>query len=175
MSASTLPARFWAKVDRRTPEECWLWTGAVSQSGYGVINPGRHSGPPVKAHRVSAELAGMDVAGRMVLHSCDTPRCVNPDHLRPGVAAENSADMASRDRSVHGSRNPNARLVEGEAAVIKLLLSEGIGHREIAERFGVSRPTVTYIATGKTWRRTPPAARDLIAAVATAITGEVAA
>jgi hypothetical protein len=167
-----LADRFWEKVNRRGPTECWPWTAATNEHGYGVMNPGRHSGPTIKAHRVSAELAGMDIAGRAVLHSCDNPPCVNPAHLRPGTLADNGADMAARDRSMHGSRNPNSRLTEPEVAVIKRLVLEGIEHRVIAARFDVSRATVSYIAEGKTWRRVPPAARDLVATVVAAITGE---
>ncbi|ACZ29606.1 hypothetical protein Xcel_0567 [Xylanimonas cellulosilytica DSM 15894] len=172
----TLEQRFWSKVDRRDADECWPWSGATNDFGYGVIRPaGRRNGPNLKAHRVSAELAGMDVAGRVVRHRCDNPPCVNPRHLVPGTQAQNAVDMAERDRSVHGSRNPNARLTEGDVAAIKALVAEGITHRAIAVLYDVSRPTVTYIAQGKTWQRVEPAARDLIACVVEAITGELAA
>lgn len=169
----TLESRFWAKVSRRGPDDCWPWTGATNEHGYGVMRPeGQRHGPSVKAHRVSAELAGMDIAGRFVLHSCDNRPCVNPAHLHPGNAAENSAEMVDRDRSIHGTRNPNARLTETTAAEVKALLAEGYRHRDIAAVYGVNRATVSMVACGRTWRRvptpavTPPAARDLIAAVA---------
>lgn len=149
--------------------------GECRVRGYGVINPGHHSGPSLKAHRVSADLAGMDIEGRFVLHACDNPPCVNPRHLRLGDHDENMRDMSGRDRSNHGSRNPNARLTENKVAAVKGLLAAGFQHREIAEEFGVSRATISMIAEGKTWRRvnavTPPAARDLIAAVAESLVG----
>lgn len=173
----TLAARFWSKVDKRNAEDCWPWTAATNEHGYGVMRPeGQRTGPTVKAHRVSAQLAGMDVRDRMVLHACDNRLCVNPSHLRPGDAKDNSADMASRDRSVHGSRNPNARLTEPAVAIIKALLADGWLHKDVAAAFDVSRATVSFIAEGKTWRRvapavTPPAARDLIAAVAASLGG----
>lgn len=153
----TLAERFWTKVDRRGPDECWEWTGARKEGGYGVMRPaGRRTGPTVKAHRVSAELAGMDIDGMAVLHSCDNPPCVNPAHLRPGTLAENSRDMADRDRSNHGSRNHLAKLTELEVAVIKRRILNGEMHRDIAAEYGVSRTTVTHIASGTTWRRVDP-------------------
>lgn len=167
----TLAERFWAKVDTSAgPSACWPWTAATNERGYGVLHPaGRRNGPTVKAHRVSAELAGIDIADRFVLHACDNPACVNPAHLRVGDHDENMRDMSGRDRSNHGSRNPNARLTEEKVGYIKALLAAGYQHKEIAQAFGVSRPTISYIAEGKTWRRvdavTPPAARDLMAAV----------
>lgn len=173
----TLEERFWPKVDQSAgPDGCWPWIAATNERGYGVMRPvGQRSGPTVKAHRVSAELAGMDIDGRFVLHACDTPACVNPAHLRVGDHAENMRDMSGRDRSNHGSRNPNARLTERQVAAIKGLLLAGFQHKEIASEFGVSRATVSFIAEGKTWRRvtavTPPAARDLIAAVAESLVG----
>ena len=55
----TLADRFWAKVRKGGPEECWEWTAVVNEHGYGVIHPeGRRSGPTLKAHRVSLMFAG---------------------------------------------------------------------------------------------------------------------
>jgi hypothetical protein len=71
----TFEERFWAKVDRRGPDECWLWTATTNEHGYGVMRPDtvRRDGPTVKAHRVSARLAGMQIDGLKVLHACDNP------------------------------------------------------------------------------------------------------
>lgn len=164
----SLEDRFWEKVDRRGPDECWEWTAATNDHGYGVIHPGgRRNGPTLKAHRVSASLAGMKIDGLQVRHSCDNPPCVNPAHLLPGTNADNVADMMARERQVRGSRNGNATLDERRVFAIKDALALGWKHREIAALFTVSRPTVTLIANGKTWKHvTPPAARDLGHAVA---------
>lgn len=159
----SLTERFWEKVDKRGPGVCWLWQAALNDHGYGVIRPsGKRTGPALKAHRVSAELAGIPIEGLMVLHSCDTPACVNPAHLRAGTNLENVDDKVSRNRQGRGSQIATARLTENRVRQIRTLLLSGVAHQEIAEQFSVSRPTISYIASGKTWKHvTPPAARDL--------------
>lgn len=153
--------RFWEKVNKDGPVPkghpdlgpCWVWTAATNDHGYGVLRPtGYRSGPPIKAHRYSAELSGMDIAGRHVLHSCDNPPCVNPSHLRPGNDAANMQDALERDRIPLGSRRANARFTEAEVVDIKTMLANGVMHKDIALRYGVNRATITMINTGKTWR-----------------------
>lgn len=140
--------RFWEKVDKRGPDECWPWTAALTSTGYGALRPeGRRVGPVVKAHRYSAQLAGMDIDGKHVLHSCDNPPCVNPAHLRPGTDADNMADLKERGRHVG-----NRKLTADAVRAIRRRLASGDLHRVIAEDFGVSRPTISVIAEGKAWR-----------------------
>lgn len=171
----SLAERFWDKVDRRGPDECWPWTGATKEGGYGVMRPeGRRSGPTVKAHRVSAQLAGMDIEGRVVRHRCDNPPCVNPAHLEPGDQQQNVDDMVERGRQARGSRRSNV-LTERDVERIHEMRAAGMLMREIAAELSCSRPTVSLILSGKTWTHvtppTPPAARDLIAAVAESLGG----
>ena len=149
----TLADRFWEKVDRRGPGDCWEWTAALNEHGYGVMRPeGKRSGPTVKAHRVSLMLAGVDIEGLVVRHSCDNPPCVNPAHLSTGTKADNSADMVSRDRHARGSRSGTSKLSEREVAEIRDRCAAGELHRVVAADYGVSRVTITNIVGGKTWR-----------------------
>ena len=91
-----LVERFWEKVVK-TPT-CWLWT-AAAQGGYGVIGDPHRKGRVLRAHRVSWELHdGPIPSGMDVLHRCDTPACVRPDHLFLGTAADNIADMFAKGR-----------------------------------------------------------------------------
>ena len=147
----TLEERFWDKVDRRGADECWEWTGARKHDGYGVMRPtGQRSGPPAKAHRVSAQLAGMDIEGKFVLHSCDNPPCVNPAHLRPGDRRENFADMVLRGRMARGSRVSKI-LTELDVERMFQMRAAGMVQREIAEAFGCTQPNVSRILAKKTW------------------------
>ena len=83
-------------------DDCWMWPGATDRDGYGLCTipePKRTRG----AHRVAlASSMGVDVdhlRGQVVMHSCDTPPCVNPNHLSVGTQLENVRDMHEKDRA----------------------------------------------------------------------------
>ncbi len=86
--------RFWEKVQKG--DGCWEWTGAKTR-GYGVINMGRGKGLK-GAHRLSYEINVGPVGALWVLHRCDNPPCVRPDHLFLGTTADNTQDMMSKGR-----------------------------------------------------------------------------
>ena len=90
-------ARFWAKVDRRGPDECWEWRGHRHPRGYGRFF--QHQKPMV-ATRVVLELSGhpRPSESHNALHSCDNPACCNPAHLRWGTQKDNMRDAIERNR-----------------------------------------------------------------------------
>lgn len=149
----SLESRFWSKVQKAGPDDCWPWLGALNEHGYGVMRPeGQHSGPTVKAHRVSASLAGMQIEGMFVLHSCDNPPCVNPAHLRPGTALDNVRDMHSKSRGNIGARNGMARASDHAVAEARLRVAAGERQCDLAAEFGVSRQTMSGWINRRGWR-----------------------
>lgn len=143
--------RFWEKVDRSG--ECWVWTGSRHPHGYGSCS--RMEGE-TRAHRAAWVLShGPIPNGLFVLHRCDNPPCVNPEHLFLGTQRDNNNDKVAKGRASGGSspgeRNPSARITATCAAVIRDAIARGIPHRTVAAVFGISKSQVTRIANAKSW------------------------
>lgn len=112
---------------------CFLWIGYVNSWGYGRFNV---NGTIKSAHRVAFEEVNGEIpTGMLVLHSCDTPSCVNPDHLRLGTDSENGADKAKRRRAPTKLNDDQVRLIRAEPG----------RYRDIAEKFDISAATVCLL------------------------------
>lgn len=96
----SLAERFWQKVDKSG--KCWIWTGGRTSTGYGIIGKGKRGHGFLKAHRASWIINVGSIPDRLlVLHKCDNPLCVKPDHLFLGTYKDNSQDMVSKGRGVN--------------------------------------------------------------------------
>lgn len=111
----------------------------------------------VGAHRVAYELCiGPIPAGLDVLHSCDTPRCVKPEHLHLGTAQSNAAEARDRDRLVlpnlRGEQLPFAKLNDAAVRDIRKRYGARGACRALAREYGVDPTQIKKAALGKTWR-----------------------
>jgi hypothetical protein len=136
--------RFWEKVNKHTLSGCWEWTGSRNDYGYGQMK--WDSVKVIYAHRFSYELhIGPIPTGLVLMHSCDKPSCVNPDHLTPGTNSDNTKDMILKGRC------RTAKITIEQVREIKRRLAGGEYYRDMAKEFNVSVTTVYFIKTGKTW------------------------
>jgi len=152
----TLEERFWAKVDKRGPDDCWEWQAAKNTRGYGMIRQPRtmrgYRGINFLAHRVSWVFANGPIPeGLCVLHHCDNPGCVNPAHLFLGTQADNVRDTADKGRTDRGEKRWSAKLTEQNVHNIRYFLRLGTSQKVIAEGYGVSQAIISDIKTGKGW------------------------
>ncbi len=157
--------RFRGRFVAGVPSACWLWTGYVAVCGYGVMKCG---GRPTYAHRISYMLFRGPIADKLqVCHTCDNPRCINPDHLFLGTGRENIQDAAAKGRIRHGDSHPwrlhpelvpkgeghgQHVLTESEVLEIRALVQAGATWAAMAARYGVGRGTIGHVVMRRTWR-----------------------
>jgi predicted XRE-type DNA-binding protein len=139
--------RFWQKVDKQPNGGCWLWCAGRSH-GYGVFNVG--GGRIVYAHRVAWEQSHGSIRnGLQVLHRCDVPLCVNPDHLFLGSDRENRNDSAAKGRMRAAARlRATSKLTEASAEAIR---QDKRSQVIIAAEYGIDQSLVSQIKAKKCW------------------------
>lgn len=164
--------RFWKYCGSEAgPNACWIWKGTRITQGYGVL---KVKGKMVRAHRFSYELHyGPIPDGLDVLHSCDTPACCNPAHLRAGTDAENRQDALDRgrvplgdehwthqhpERLFHpkGELSGTAKLTTEQVQCIRHAYEDDhISQSTIAASFGICQQVVSLIVNRKRWGHIP--------------------
>ncbi len=144
-------ADFWTRVEKGEDLlSCWEWIGCLGLDGYGKV---QDDGKTKRAHRYSWALRyGTIPKGKLVCHSCDNPKCVNPAHLFLGTPADNSRDMVRKSRQAKGERNGMSKLTTAKVLEIKKLLSVDHTHINIAKRFGVHQTLISLIKRGLAWK-----------------------
>lgn len=98
---------------------CWVWQGTKNKYGYGIfLLPGEIA---VRAHRYAYEFfSGKKIPkGKIIMHSCDNPPCVNPDHLNVATKAKNNADTAIKRHHHYGLDHWNGKLSEKQVSEIR--------------------------------------------------------
>lgn len=144
-------------------DNCWLWTAGKDKNGYGLASKGRGQTGTCRAHRRAWELfKGTIPIEMMVLHRCDNPPCVNPDHLFLGTNSDNMRDAHAKGRhksptqakpesQVRGERQHLAKLNATKVKLIFLYHNAGLKYREIARRIGIANTTVGNVIRRETW------------------------
>jgi hypothetical protein len=157
----TAEQRFWALVTKS--DGCWSWLGAVDKDGYGVFGLSTHV-KSVRAPRHSYELCVSEIPrGLLVLHTCDNPSCVRPDHLFLGTSLDNMQDKVRKGRHVSGlSIHPECAAKGEQHGMAKLTQEAVLDIREnyvprktplkvFAKKYGVSCSNVHMVVMGQTW------------------------
>ena len=145
--------RFWSKVDKSG--DCWEWTACRDTRGYGAMSAmnGERCAP-----RVSWTIHyGPIPDGLGVLHKCDNPGCVNPDHLFLGTHLDNMNDRSAKGRVSHspdqyGEGHPRAILNNVKVIQIRRSAELGIAVSELSKEYGVRPRTIRAIVNGTTWK-----------------------
>ena len=158
--------RFMGKFHIVDECSCWVWHAAKHRFGYGMFAfPNRKT--VSTAHRVSWLLFMGEIPdGMHVLHKCDVPACVNPDHLFLGSHQENMTDKAEKGRApsgenhwsrrapdnvARGERSGHARLTEEDVASIRAGCSSGVTQKEMSRKYSIDPSHVSDIVNRKRW------------------------
>lgn len=150
--------RFWDKVDRRDPDDCWMWQANKNEDGYGLI---RYNRRITGAHRVVLLMTGVEIPkDKEVMHSCDNPGCVNPAHLSLGSHHENILDMVSKGRyseaRPRGQAHSSTKLSDVEVLAIRATFDARTKtSAALAREHGMSTSAMYSLTHRKTWKHLP--------------------
>lgn len=147
-------ATFWETAIRE-PNGCWLWAGAVARD-YGVVQFKKKAW---RAHRLAWTLANKRPIpeGLYILHTCDEPLCIRPDHLYTGTQSDNMKDAYARGRWVRkgqpgGEAHAMAKLTENDVDVIRKRLLAGETQARLSLEYGVTQSNISSISRGVSWQ-----------------------
>lgn len=141
--------RFQEKYIPEPMSGCWLWIASVNACGYGTV---RAYQKPMLAHRVAYLLYRGEIPeDTCVLHTCDNPPCVNPEHLFLGTPMDNVTDMERKNRSYHpaGENHGRAKLTADD---VRLIRNDLRSRRIIAKEYGVSGFLISAVKKRKIWK-----------------------
>jgi hypothetical protein len=137
--------RFWSKITKT--ESCWLWKNPSHPFGYGRF---KFNNKIQLAHRVSYKLYNRDItSSECVLHKCDNPGCVNPDHLFLGSRKDNALDRTMKGRTLRGSQVPTSIFKEQDILDIR---SSSLSINQLAKQYNTGYGTIWTIVKRKTWK-----------------------
>jgi len=144
----------WEACVRKEPSGCWVWTRTLDRFGYGkVLVTVQGKQYMWLAHRLAFQgLVGPLPDRQQVLHRCDNPPCVNPEHLFLGTPYVNAIDRTVKGRTPRGEAHYAAKLNEVAVRVIRYFLAKGYSQKRIAEAYGIHQRLVSAINVRHTWK-----------------------
>lgn len=150
----SLSDRFHDKISYEPNSGCWLWTGATNKLGYGLIGLGHRSDGIAKAHRVSYSLHKGEISsGLCVLHKCDNPYCVNPEHLFLGTLSDNMKDCVKKKRNfIPDNRAENATWAKLTKQNVLHIRERSMTGVKYASLYNVSKSAIYQIWGGANWQ-----------------------
>ena len=141
--------RFMAKVSPEPNSGCWLWDGSLNRNGYGQFRQGGGKELTTAQRAAYQLLIGQIPTGIQVLHKCDVPCCVNPQHLFLGTIQDNMADRNAKKRHAHGERMGSAKLTEADVLSIRASTES---NKILAARYGRGIATIQHARSGRYWK-----------------------
>lgn len=145
----TFEQRFMKYISIDQKSGCWIWTGNLDFYGYGRFCYKRKSYRSSRAAFLIFK--NIDPKKLNACHKCDNPACANPDHLFLGTQKQNMEDCFLKKRTAYGQKNGMSKLKEEDIPNIFKLAKEGYLHREIAEKYNVSRSAIGSILNKVRW------------------------
>lgn len=129
---------------------CWIWEGNIrAPGGYGVVY---YEGETQYVHRTIYKLLKGEIPeGMCICHTCDTPSCMNPDHLFLGTQKDNMKDALAKGRLARGARMGNAKLSTEDVLEIRALFNKNIPKKQIARKYKVFPSTIRKIINKTNW------------------------
>lgn len=147
-----LIGRFYTKIEKEDENGCWIWGASKNQYGYGQI---AFQKKPILAHRLSYIIHKGNISKSCVIrHTCDTPACVNPNHLEIGTQADNMNDMWERKRGnttikSRGCHHYLSKLTEEQ---VKSIRSSNKTVQELSDDYNIKYHAMWNIVHKRTWK-----------------------
>ena len=151
---TTIQQRFESKVERIPFMDCHVWNASTNHFGYGKL---AKDGGWIFAHHFAYKESNGEIPnGKYVLHKCDNPWCVNPEHLYLGDYKQNARDREQRNRGNHAFGEHHGRNKLTSSQVLAIREQHGTGKfsfRQLGKIYGVDSKTVADIVRNKLWQR----------------------
>lgn len=147
--------QLWPRIQFGDKDDCWLWSGATNDAGYGQVSK---NGVRIYVHRAMYEIYKGPLRSDLhALHSCDCPPCCNPWHLSAGTASNNHLHALMRNRwhlhnPANGERHHSAVLTESLVLQMRRAHAAGQAMASIARQHAIAKATARQAILGETWK-----------------------